>query len=161
GFIAVINVPVDAGQTGGSVVANANEPASFYEHEMLHVYGLPHSFTMAADSSSDHMFSTGSDRVYDDCWDVMSYATCTFRFDQGRHGGQGPELEIAYREKLGWVAANRLSFLNSTSATASQSTVTLATVSEPNQLGFLMAKIALTNPGDYYVVEYHAKTGFD
>lgn len=158
GFIAVVNVPVDAGATGTSVIANANEPASFYAHEMLHVYGLDHSNVMSNDLSQDHSWELGADRVYNDCWDIMSYATCTYRFNTANHNEQGPELQIAYREKLGWVAPARVFVKDS--ADPSPNVVTLSPVSEPNQPGPLMAKI-LVPGGVKYVVEYRVPTGFD
>lgn len=165
GFIAVINVPVDAGATGRAVVANEYESASFFDHEMLHVYGLiygnkilEHSYRMARDLSQDHSWNLGADTEYGDCWDIMSFLTCTYRFDTPTHGIQGPELETAYREKLGWLPPAR-SFQKSTSD-QSQSTITLSPVSEPNLPGFLQAKVDVTGMGTY-VIEYVVPSGYD
>jgi hypothetical protein len=158
GFIAVINVQVDAGATGRSLVANEYESASFYSHEMLHVYGLDHSFTMANDLSQDHSWEQGVDRPYFDCWDIMSFATCTYRFNTANHSLQGPELQTAYREKLGWLPPRRIFVKDATDV--SPSTVTMTPVSEPNHPGPMMARIEFPN-GSRYVVEYRVPTGFD
>jgi len=159
GFIAVVNVVVDAGMTGASMVANQDEPASFYQHEMLHVSGqLNHSWVMAPDASADHNWEHGIDREYNDCWDIMSYATCTYAFATSRHGGSGPELEMAYRAALGWLAPTRV-FVKDT-ADRMPSTVTLSPVSEPNRPGPLLARIEVAG-GPTYMVEYRVKTGFD
>ena len=158
GVIGIVNVRVDSGQGGRGLTANVDDVVSFFEHEMLHVYGLPHSNVMAADFSSDHGWSTGIDSQYNDCWDIMSYQTCTFEFNSGPHGGDGPELQIAYRNKLGWVPPTRI-FTKSSQDTY-PSTVTLAPVNEPSQSGSLMADVNIPNYGDY-TIEYHVPSGFD
>ncbi len=158
GFIAIVNVPVDAGAAGQAIVANQNEPVSFYAHEMLHVYGLDHSFVMAKDLSANHVWELGADTPYNDCWDIMSYATCTYRFNTPNHGAHGPELQLAYRQKLGWLPAG--SVFVKDQADRSPSTVTLSPVSEPTGPGPLMAVVELTS-GAKYVIEYRIKQGFD
>jgi hypothetical protein len=164
GFIAVINVWADVGQAGSrSIVANEFESASFYAHEMLHVYGLEHSFTMADDLSADHVWQQGADKTYFDCWDMMSFNTCTFKFDTLNHFQAGPELEMAYREKLGWLPLPQVRIFSKLGSDRTASTVTLAPVSEPNNPGPLlplMAKIE-TGGGARYVVEYRVPTGYD
>jgi hypothetical protein len=165
GVISVINVPVDAGATGRNVVANASEVASFYEHEMLHAYGvvkkgnaLAHSSTISADTSADHSWDSGVDRTYDDCWDVMSYYTCTFMFSVPSHGLSGPALQAAYRNTLGWLPQSRISRVNA--ADYQPTTVQLAPISEPDQAGTLLALLDVPSTGTY-AVEYRVPTGFD
>jgi hypothetical protein len=159
GVITVINVPVDAGATGKSVVLSnqAETEVGFVTHEMLHVLGLDHSYTISPDASADHTWHGGTDAEYGDCWDMMSYLTCVFRFTTS-HGIQGPELEGAYREKLTWMPPGRV-FVQ-VAYTSSPSTITLAPVSLPARPGYLLAKIEVPNQG-YYVVEYRESNGFD
>jgi hypothetical protein len=165
GIIAVINVPVDAGATGINVVSNEYESASFYAHEMLHALGipilgthLPHSNLMTHDLTPDHSWDSGGDSEYNDCWDIMSYLSCIHSFNTPTHGRQGPELQIAYKQKMGWVPSSRI-FTRSYSD-PTPSTVTLVPVSEPGTSGFLMANIEMTGIGSY-VVEYRVRSGFD
>lgn len=158
GFIAVINVPVDAGQGGHAVIANAGEMAAFYGHEMGHVYGLPHSNAMSPDRSASHEYESGADSVYNDCWDMMSYLTCIFRFATTSHGDQGPALQAAYRRKMGWLPASAV--FTKSGVDRTPSTVTLGAVSLPLGTAPVMAEIDLTS-GARYVVEYRAKVGFD
>lgn len=158
GVIAIINVPVDNGQAGQGLTANVNDVLSFYEHEMLHVYGLPHSWAMTRDLEWDHTWNAGADSEYGDCWDIMSFISCTYRFNSAPRADDGPELEIAYRDKLGWVPSNRI--FNKSSQETAPSTITLAPVSEPAQPGYLMAKFDMPGVGDY-VIEYRVPTGFD
>lgn len=159
GFIAVVNVPVDAGQTGPSVVANQYESASFYQHEMLHVMGLPHSNRMSNDLSPDHIWELGGDKAYEDPWDIMSFRRFIYETPAGNHDITGPELQIAYRQKLGWIPASRV--LVKDTADRTPTTLTLAPVSETSRPGSLMARIDVVGAGVSYVVEYRVPTGFD
>jgi hypothetical protein len=119
---------------------------------------LPHSHLMAMDASADHSWEQGVDTPYNDCWDIMSYNTCIYSFNTSTHGKQGPELQVAYKRKMGWVPSSRI--FSRSNADPAPSTVTLAPVSEPNLPGFLMADIEIAGVGNY-VVEYRVPTGFD
>jgi hypothetical protein len=88
----------------------------------------------------------------------MSYNVCIYSFNTTGHGIQGPELNVVYKQKLGWVPAARISTRDN--RVDAPSTVTLAPVSEPNLPGFLMANIEIANVGNY-VAEYHVPSGFD
>ena len=158
GFIAVVNVNVDAGATGKNVVANNSESASFYQHEILHTMGMPHSNRMAPDTSSDHSYEAGIDKVYEDPWDIMSFRRFIYENPVPDHDISGPGLQIAYRQKLGWVQANRI-FVKDT-ADRTPSTITLAPVSETSRPGFLMARIDIAGGGTY-VVEFRTFSNFD
>lgn len=161
GFIAVINVPVDAGQVGGSIVANQDEPVSFFEHEMLHVYGLDDSFNLGNDSTEDHSWGSSRFERYSDCWDIMSYATCAFSFDTRTHGSTGPGLNLAYQSLLGWLESERIvTKVVKSSADRVPLTVTLSAVSEPERSGPMMAVVRLPH-GVRYAIEFRKNTGFD
>jgi len=158
GVIAVVNVPVDAGQAGQGLTANVDDEVAFYEHEMLHVHGLPHSMAMSKALSNDHVRESGTDSEYNDCWDIMSWKTCTPQIATPAHGGSGPELQSAYRATLGWMPAGRI--FTKDALDVAPSTVTLAPVGEPSQPGFLMAKIGYPSIGSY-VVEFRVRASFD
>lgn len=59
-------------------------------HEMLHGYGLPHSFGQAP-----------ARREYGDTHDMMSCGDCSWTW--GFNGGSGPSLNVAYRDRLRWL----------------------------------------------------------
>jgi hypothetical protein len=168
GVVTVINVEVDSGAAGDSVVDNTVEASGpwFLEHEMLHVLGLDdagngHSWRASPDSSSDHVWDHGGDVEYNDCWDIMSWQTCVYQFAgfQTSMGPQGPELQEEYRQKLGWLPSNRIDVVSLSPSSATH-TVKLAPVSEPEKPGFLLTRIDLPGRG-HYAVEYREKSGFD
>ncbi len=167
GFIAVINVNADAGAVGRNVVANALEPASFYEHEMLHVMGqFNHSHNLPNDITLDHVWGLPVDLTnllheYNDPWDIMSYDIGLFSYQTGQHGETGPTLNNAYRSLLGWLPAARTATLRvRTDSDRKPLRLTLAPVSEPQTAGPLLAVVDLPN-SVRYSVEYHATSGFD
>ena len=160
GVVTVINVPVDSGAAGSSVVDNTVEASGpgFLEHEMLHVLGLSHSWRTSPDSGSDHVWDHGGDREYNDCWDMMSWETCVYHF-ASKMGPQGPELQAEYRQKLGWLASDRIDVVSLSPSSAAH-TAKLAPVSEPDKPGSLLVRIELPGRG-HYAVEYREKSGLD
>lgn len=162
GFIAVINVDVDAGQADRSVIANALEPASFYEHEMLHVMGqLNHTHNLPNNVTSDHVWGSIKYDEYNDPWDIMSYDIGLFSFGTIKHGESGPLLNTAYRSRLGWLPPGRtVTKLVRQDSDRTPIRVALAPVSEPQWPGPLLAIVDLPG-GVRYAVEYRKKSGFD
>ncbi len=157
GVLTIINIPVDSGDTGEKhVVSNGEPDISFYEHEMIHTYGqVNHSWRTGPDTSSDHVWAHGGDAEYGDCLDMMSYLTCVRMFQTTSYGGQGPELQAAYRGNLKWFPAGR-----SMSAGYGLSTVSLAPLGDPSKPGSLLATVEVPTRGSY-LVEYREPTGFD
>jgi len=157
GVITIINIPVDSGDTGQhSVVSNGEPDLSFYEHEMTHTYGqINHSWRASPDTSSDHVWSHGGDIEYNDCLDMMSYLTCVIMFQTTSYGGQGPELQAAYRQNLKWFPAGR-----TTTVGYGLSTIALAPLGDPSKPGSLLATVEVPGKGSY-LVEYREKTGLD
>jgi hypothetical protein len=159
GIISVINTGVDVGAAGFKNVvlsSHLQSDLTFVEHEMLHIYGLGHSWTMARDAAADHIFSGTTDSEYQDCWDMMSAVTCVWTFATPNHGTQGPGLQAAYLRRLGWITAGRV---DDPGTAGRNTTVRLAPVSEPNRPGPLFSRIE--TPNGAYVVEYRVPTGFD
>ena len=158
GVIMFVNVNADVGATGKYVVAteHAEKQVGFLAHEMLHVLGLSHSWVTSADASTDHVFDHGGDQEYGDCWDIMSFnlGTCTF---QSSRGTQGPTLQAAYRERLGWLPANRV--WEDLPPLSGSTTVSLAPLSDATRPGQLLARVMLR--AGAYLVEYREPTGFD
>jgi len=161
GVITIINVPVDSGEAGAKAVVlgtQAETEVAFVVHEMLHVYGLTHAWTMTPDVTSDHVWNHGGDVEYNDCWDVMSYASCAFTFPTSR-GPQGMELQAASRERLRWLPANRVQIVSA--YPQGTTTITLAPLGDPSKPGPLLAKVEVPNLG-YYAIEYRQRnSGFD
>jgi len=157
GVLTVINIPVDSGDTGEKAVVSNGEPdISFYEHEMIHTYGQAnHSWRAARDTTSDHVWNHGTDAEYFDCLDMMSYLTCVRMFQTTGYGGQGPELQTAYRQNLKWFPTGR-----SMPAGYGLSTATLAPLSDPSKTGSLLVTIEVPGKGSY-LVEYREATRFD
>ena len=159
GTIAVVNAPADVGAAGGKGVVigpHFEVQLGFVEHEMLHVYGLGHSWTMSADAGPDHIFSGTTDREYNDCWDIMSFQTCVFSFG-GANGLDGPGLQAFYREKLGWLDATRVLAPGPISINRS---VTLASLSDPTvTTGFHLVRLEV--PYGDYVIDFREPTGLD
>lgn len=159
GVISVINTGVDVGAAGtGNVVLSSHleSDLSFAQHEMLHVYGLGHSWEMARDAAPDHIFAGTTAREYWDCWDIMSAATCVWTFQTANHGPSGPGLQAASLRRLGWIPAGRV---DDPGPTSRVETIRLAPVSEPSRPGALFARVEV--PTGAYLVEYRVPTGFD
>ena len=161
GVITVINVPVDVGATGEKSVVtsyHAESEIGFFSHEMLHVLGLPDSWSASADASADHVWNHGGDAMYGDCWDAMSFRTCDSHYLVTSRGPQSPELQGAFRERLGWLPTDRIQLIPG--YTSQTKTIALAPINNSSKLGIQLVDIEVPNQG-YYVVEYHQRFGFD
>jgi hypothetical protein len=160
GVISIINMAADAGQAGPRDVvathAQAAVEVGFYVHEMLHVLGLPHSRRSAADTTLIHVWGDAAGQEYQDCWDMMSFRTCVFGFNTGR-GFQGPGLNGAYLERLGWLPQAQIQEVG---VVGPPTTVTLNALYAPGTAGIRMARIEVPNRG-WYIVEYREPVGFD
>jgi hypothetical protein len=112
--------------------------------------------SMNSDSGPVHTWSPGGDTEYGDCWDIMSAMGCVFTYDAPVYGVNGPELEAAYRNQLGWMPSDRIY----TYPGSGKATVVLAPVSAPRLDGSLLAKIPVSGLGSY-TVEFRRKTDWD
>ena len=160
GVISFINVAADSGKAAGANVVASDGHASievgFLVHEMLHVHGLADSRRATQDVGPDHIWQSGPDTVYDDCWDMMSFRSCVFGFTSTR-GFQGPELQVTSLERLGWLGTGRVF---EAPLVGPATAVTLNPVGSPGGSGFLMARVEVPGRG-WYVVEYREAARFD
>jgi hypothetical protein len=163
--VAAMNAPIDGGNAGGGGGHVLTDPnglfPDFLGHEMLHVYGLPHSFGPTPGNPNTE---------YGDPWDIMS-AMSTYTFvgtypsPYGGFGGSGPNLNMAYKNnRLNWIPSNRMTTVASGSHTSQ--VVTLAASSKPEANGSLMARINLPHPStdtfpSFYSVEYRTNDNWD
>ena len=172
GVITVIDAPVDSGASGPygkHIVVNSPERSiGFLVHEMLHALGLPDSFTAPGDVNDDHGWSDGPGTRYGDCFDMMSFETCTYTFPVFS-SQQGPELQAAWRERLGWMPSNRILRvdLSRTAPTKpSKTSIRLAPVSmkltdTPGFAGLYQLVMISAPDNGYYTIEFRDKDGFD
>ncbi|MEV0678677.1 hypothetical protein AB0I60_19380 [Actinosynnema sp. NPDC050436] len=154
--LAVLNDQSDGGEQGGRVVLGLGAwNVGFAAHEMLHSYGLDHSF------SDDPTFHLPDTRVgeYDDPWDVMS-AMRIHSFTTPRFGTSAVGLNGYFRDKLGWLQGSRVLTLGADGVGARN--VTLAPLENANTGLPQLIRIPF-DPGDlfhYYTVEYRSRTGW-
>jgi hypothetical protein len=141
-------------------------------HESLHAFGLNHSRAIT---------NPATNTDYNDLYDIGSCFSCigtpdkVFR-DQGADlppGAPdslgGPGLNAVQLLNAGWLAANRVLTLSSSSC--AQQTVQLAALNHPEAAGYLAVRVpaavpifagtALATTGDYYTVELRDQSGWD
>jgi hypothetical protein len=131
------------------------DPGAWYDtfasHEMGHGYGLQHSW------------STPPDTEYGDPWDIMSAMTFggTWPYFQGNFGDSGPGLIAPYREKLGWLTADRIVALNQIGGLPVATSLGVLSDSVPQ--GTLMTRVfhEAADPRHYYTLEYRRRIGWD
>jgi hypothetical protein len=167
--VAVDSLQNDSGYQNGVVYADiAGVFPSEMGHEMLHVYGLSHSWNEFGTKPADN-FSNNDE--YQDPFDVMSNHASTYEFFNptfpgagqacmgGVCAGSGPNLVAPFKDALGWIAPERR--WTATLGTGRTDTVTLAAVSAPEANGYLWARIAGATPGTYWTIEYRTRDGWD
>jgi hypothetical protein len=157
--LVILNDQVDGGEwsgLGGSVVLDppgwtVGEAA----HEMLHAYGLEHSFS----NDTSVQFKDAAPGEYDDPWDEMS-ALNIYTFQTASFGQSAVGLAGYQRDKLGWLPISRVVTMGG-DGSASQ-TFTLAPINAQSAPGTLLVRVPF-DPGDlnhYYTVEYQRQTGW-
>ncbi|OLR94034.1 hypothetical protein [Actinokineospora bangkokensis] len=156
--VAILNDYVDSGAAGGRVLLDPGAwNVGFAAHEMLHGYGLGHSFSNDTTYQNASWSQPGE---YDDPWDQMS-AMNIHAFGTTNFGTSAVGLNGYFRDKLGWLPSNRVLTLGADGV--GSRTVTLAPLETPGAgSGPLVVRIPF-NPNDlhnYYTVEYRRKTGW-
>ena len=156
-IVAVINADVDAGFVGGRVLLSpANYNVGFAAHQMLHAYGLGHSFST---DTAYKATSTSQPGEFDNPWDEMS-ARHTHSFTTLRYGTSAVGLNGFHRDLLGWLPMDRVVTVGADGV--GSRTYTLAPLETPSAAGPLLLRIPFepADPFRYYTVEYRRKTGW-
>jgi hypothetical protein len=153
----MLNDWVDSGSAGGRVVLDPGAwNVGFAAHEMLHDYGLGHSFSNDTTYQNAPWSAPGE---YDDPWDEMS-AMNIYAFGTANFGTSAVGLSGYHRDELGWLGKSRI-FTMGADGVASR-TVTLAPLEVPSAPGPQLVRIPF-NPGDlfnHYTVEYRRTAGW-
>lgn len=156
-IVAVTNDSQDAGAAGGQVLLSPGAlDVGFAAHEMLHGYGLGHSWSN--DPSYQNASWSGKGE-YDDPWDEMS-AMAHYGWTTARYGTAAVGLNGFHLDKLGWLPKNRV--VTHGANGVSTASYTLASLETQSTAGSLMIRVPF-DPGDlnhYYTVEYRRKTGW-
>jgi len=155
--VAVINGVVDSGASGGAVLLDPNSwNVGFAAHEMLHGYGLGHSFSNDTSYQNAVWSQPGE---YDDPWDEMSamniYGGSTASFGTAAVGLNG-----YFRDKLGWLPGSEVLTLGRDGV--GSRTVRLTALEASGSGGTRLIRIPF-DPADlhhYYTVELRQKTGW-
>jgi hypothetical protein len=149
-----------AGATGnGALIDPNNYNVTTIAHEMLHVYGLGHSWD---DTDNQRCGSwCAQPGEYQDGWDIMSNPGW-YTFTGFNNGNSGPELNAAFKSGLAWLPSSRVHTLTPVSGTRKSATVRLAALNRPEADGALMVRInAFADTSRYYTVELRQKSGWD
>lgn len=153
----MLNDWVDSGSAGGRVLLDPGAwNVGFAAHEMLHGYGLDHSFSNDTTYQNAPWSQPGE---YDDPWDEMS-AMHIHAFATAAYGTSAVGLNGYQRDELGWLPTNRVLTVGADGV--GTRTVTLAPLEVPAAAGPQLLRIPF-NPGDlfnYYTVEYRRKIGW-
>jgi hypothetical protein len=155
----VVNLNTQGGEVGGRILLPPDGwNVGFVAHQMLHVYGLGHSF------SNDLAYrdsSSSQPGEYDDQWDVMSGEN-VHAFPTARFGSGGVGLSGAHRDELGWISQDQV--VNLGADGAGSRSVALAPLEAPSYSYYsnLLIRIPfnIDDPFNYYTVEYRRKTGW-
>ena len=162
--VAISNALSDSGSSNGKTILDPGAwTLGWAAHETGHDLGLDHSFDDSPVSCSPA--NDGRPGAYGDGWDIMSFACYgginpMFSPASG-FGASGPGLNAPYRDKLGWIPANRI--LEIVAGNASHRTETLAALNHVEATGYLMVKIFAdaNDRSQYYTVEFRRKEGWD
>ncbi|MFN8075000.1 MAG: hypothetical protein U0Q15_06220 [Kineosporiaceae bacterium] len=155
--VAIINGQIDSGSAGGAVLLDPLAwNVGFAAHEMLHGYGLGHSFS---NDTSYQNASWSQPGEYDDPWDEMS-AMAIYGGSTASFGTAAVGLNAYFRDKLGWIPFGEVLTLGK-DGVASR-TVTLTSLETAAAGGTRLIRIPF-DPADlnhYYTVELRQKTGW-
>lgn len=153
----MINADVDSGEAGGRVLIDpSNWNVGFAAHEMLHSYGLGHSFS---DDTSYQNAPWSKPGEYDDPWDEMS-AMAIHAFTTARFSTSAVGLNGYFRDKLGWLDSGRVLTLGADGVATR--TVRLSALEDAGSGTTQLIRIPF-DPSDLqrgYTVEYRRPIGW-
>ena len=154
--VAIVNEGTDSGSDGSRVLLDQGAwNVGFAAHEMLHGYGLGHSFSNDTTYQNAPWSQPGE---YDDPWDEMS--AMHIHATSGTYGTNAVGLNAYHRDELGWLPRNRVLTLGA-DGIASR-TIRLAPLEVPAASGPQLVRIPF-DPGDLfraYTVEFRRRTGW-
>lgn len=155
--IAITNDRVDSGSAGHRVLLDPGAwNIAFAGHEMLHGYGLGHSFSNDPNYRNVSWAQIGE---YDDPWDQMS-AMNVFGVSTTRFGTTGVGLGAYHRDEMGWIGRDRILTLGADGV--GSRTLTLTPLETPTIRSTpLLVRVPfdVADPYHYYTVEYRRRTG--
>ncbi|MBP2476230.1 hypothetical protein JOF53_005102 [Crossiella equi] len=154
--VAILNDWVDSGAAGDRVLLDPGAwNVGFAAHEMLHGYGLMHSFS---DDPTYRNVEWAQIGEYDNPWDIQS-AMNIHTFQTQRFGTSAVGLGGYFRDKLGWLPRHRITTFGADGV--GSRTLQLTALETPGTPGTQLLRIPF-DPADlnrYYTVEYRRKTG--
>ncbi|MGO1054107.1 hypothetical protein [Crossiella sp. CA198] len=156
-IIAILNDWVDSGAAGDRVLLDPGAwNVGFAAHEMLHGYGLGHSFS---DDPTYRNVEWAQIGEYDNPWDIQS-AMNIHTFQTARFGTSAVGLNGYFRDKLGWLGRDRVFTLGADGVRTR--TITLSALETPGTAGTQLLRIPFdaNDPYRYYTVEFRKKTGW-
>lgn len=121
-LVAIVTNPgVDLfGWPGRGAYLSVDHDLGAFGHEVLHGFGLNHSF---ADRPVPATAAPFSHAEYGDPFDTMSWAV-TYGTAPGRFGSTGPGFNAYHLDRMGWLARNELVNFGADGATSTLYTLT-------------------------------------
>ncbi|MFB7618675.1 hypothetical protein [Kitasatospora sp. NPDC056181] len=153
--VVVTNVGIDWWGAGGAIYLDGTGLGSVsVAHEMLHGYGLGHSFSNDTGYRNAPWSAPGE---YDDPWDEMSAANVYASGTGGTYGNTQPVGLVGFQlDKLGWVDHGRVAV-----APAGWSSHTLSSFQSDDGSHPLLLRVPIgSDPFHYYTVEFTRKAGY-
>ncbi|MEX0916145.1 MAG: hypothetical protein WDZ60_09640, partial [Wenzhouxiangellaceae bacterium] len=155
--VAITSPGIDVYGFGGGAFLGENTSAGLMAHEVGHGMGLAHSFSNDPDYKNASWAAFG---VYDDPWDVMSYAN-VFSIGTGMYGLAPPGPNAYHRDRMGWLRRDKI--LRFGADGRAEETVTLRALSQANGSGYHLVRIPFdpADPFRYFTVEYRVEEDWD
>ncbi|MFJ1702755.1 hypothetical protein [Kitasatospora sp. NPDC088346] len=153
--VVVTNVSIDWWGSPGAVYLDGTGLGSVsVAHELLHGYGLGHSFSNDTGYRNAPWSQPGE---YDDPWDEMSAANVYGSGWNGTYGSTLPVGLVGYQlDRLGWTDRTRVA-----TAGSGWSTRTLTSFQSPDASSPQLLRVPIgTDPFHYYTVEFTRKLGY-
>ena len=156
-FVAFIHDGPDSGSSGNGVLVNPpRETLEFVTHELLHTFGLDHSFSNAPNPASAPAWQ--KDGEYGDNYDIMSALSST------GYGGvpfaqRGPQLNAFGRSMLGWLNEDHVEHVFPRRLSPGAHTIEL----QPLHSFYDSPRVVRIHrtTGEYYSIEFRPRFGWD
>jgi len=155
--VAITSPGIDTFGFGGGAFLGDGADAGVMAHEVGHGMNLNHSFS---DDPAYQNATWSAIGEYDDQWDVMSYAN-VFSTNIGEYGFGGPGPNAYHRDRMGWLARNKIYRFGADART--DRTITLGALNRKDVAGYHMIRIPfdVNNPYRYFTIEYRMNENWD